>query len=98
MDDLAGLNYTDNQKAKMHQVHQDIRSRMDAVVKDDKLSREQKKAMLEGYQRMEVRQVFKMLTPEQQTEVTKKVLARRAAARKEKEEKENEREKHSPPK
>ncbi len=82
MGDLAGLQFTDDQKAKIHQIHQDIKSRMDAVLKDDKLSPEQKGAMIQGYRHMERGQVYKVLTPEQQTEVRKKVLARRTAPQK----------------
>ena len=79
MDDFAGLQLTDDQKAKISQIHEDIKSRMDAVLKDEKLSPEQKDAMLQGYQRMERGEVYKVLTPEQQAEVRKRVLARRAA-------------------
>jgi hypothetical protein len=78
-DDFAGLKFTDDQKAQMDQIRQNMKSRMDAVVKDDKLSAEQKTAMLQGFRRMENGQLFKVLTPEQQTEVRKKVFARRAA-------------------
>jgi Spy/CpxP family protein refolding chaperone len=83
-DDFAGLKYTDDQKAKIDQIHQDMKSRMDAVVKDEKLSPEQKDAMLEGYRRLERGEVFKVLTPEQQKEVSKKISARRAAEQQEK--------------
>lgn len=92
-DDFAGLQFTDDQKAKINQIHQDMKSRMDAVVKAEKLSPEQKEAMLEGYRRMEYGQVFKALTSEQQIEVRKKVLARRAAEKEEQEKKQQ-----SPPK
>ena len=78
-DEFAGLTFTDEQKAKMDQIHQNMQPSMDAVVKDEKSTAEQKAAMLEGLQRMERRQVFKVLTPEQQIEVRKKILARRAA-------------------
>jgi Spy/CpxP family protein refolding chaperone len=56
---------------------------MDAVVKDEKLDTEQKGAMLGGLRRMERGQVFKVLTPEQQKEVGKRVLIRRAAEQEE---------------
>lgn len=81
MGDFAGLQFTDDQKAKISQIHEDIKARTDAVVKDEKLSPEQKDAMLQGYQRMERSEVYKVLTPEQQAEVRKRVLARRAAER-----------------
>ncbi len=82
MDDFAGVNYTNEQQAKIRQIHQDIKARMDAVVKDKKLSPEQKGAMLQGYQHMERGEIYKMLTTEQRTEVRKRVLARRQAAEK----------------
>ncbi len=78
-DDFAELKYTDDQKEKIDQIHQDMKSRMDLVVKDEKLSPDQKEAMLQGYRRLERGQVFKLLTPEQQREVRKRISARRAA-------------------
>ena len=80
-DDFAGLTFTDEQKAKIEQIRQAMKLRMDAVVKDDKLNADQKQAMLDGYRRMERNEVFKALTPEQQKEVRKEMLARREAAR-----------------
>jgi hypothetical protein len=82
-DDFAGLQYTDDQKARIDQIHQDMKSRMDAVVKDEKLTAEQRDAMLAGYQRMERSQVFKVLTTQQQKEVLRRIRARRAAEQKE---------------
>ena len=78
MDDFAGLSFNEEQKAKIQQIRQDIKSRMDAVTKDDKLSQDQKDAMLFGFHRMERSQVFEVLTPEQQAEVRKKILLRSA--------------------
>ena len=79
MDDFAGLNFNEEQKAKIQQIRQDTKSRMDAVERDNKLSQDQKEAMLFGFQRLERSQVYQMLTPEQQFEVRKKVQARRRA-------------------
>lgn len=78
-DVYEGLQFTDEQKAKMGQIHGDMKSRMDLVAKDEKLSEDQKQAMLEGYRRMENGEIFKVLTPEQQAEVRKRVSALRAA-------------------
>ena len=78
-DYFAGLTFTDEQKAKIDEIHKDIKLRMDTVVKNEKLGPEQKGAMLDGYRRMEQRQLFAVLTPEQQTVVRKKLLAQRAA-------------------
>lgn len=97
MDDFAGLTYTNEQKAKIREIHQDIKKRMDAVVRDNKLSPEQKGAMLQGYQHMERGQVYKVLTADQQVQVRKKAVARRRAALEEREkEKEKERQLQSP--
>jgi Spy/CpxP family protein refolding chaperone len=78
-DDFAGLNYTDEQKAQIEKIHQDLLLRKGVIVKDDKLSPEQKDAMLVGYARMEYGQIFKVLTPEQQKQVRQRISARRAA-------------------
>jgi hypothetical protein len=78
-DDFAGLQYSDEQKATIDQIHMDIKSLMDTVVKDEKLTAEQRDTMLAGYQRMERNQVFKVLTTQQQKEVLKRIRARQAA-------------------
>ena len=78
-DDFAGLSYTDEQKTKIDEIRKNMRARMDAVIKDDKLMPEQKQAMLTGFQRLEASEMFEVLTPEQQKEVRKKMQARRAA-------------------
>ena len=65
-DDFAGLTYTPEQQAKVRRIHQDFKSRREIVVKDEKLTADQKQAMLEGFRRMENGEVFKVLTPEQQ--------------------------------
>lgn len=81
-DDFAGLHYTDDQKAQIRKIREDFKARMDAVAKSDKLSPEQKGAMLQGYAHMERGEVYKVLSPDQQMEVRKRTLARRAEARK----------------
>ena len=80
-DFLAGLTLTDDQKAKIDQIRQNAKSRLEAVAKDEKLSPEAKDAMLQGYRRIENGQIFDVLTPEQQQEVRKRMSAWRAAAR-----------------
>jgi hypothetical protein len=86
-DDFAGLNFTDDQKARINKIHEDFKVRLDTVIKDDKLSPDQKRAMLQGFQHMERGEVYKVLTREQQVEVRKRILARRAATQKEQQEK-----------
>jgi hypothetical protein len=67
-DDLAGLTLTDAQKAKIDQIRQNMKARMDAVAKDEKEN-----------EHMELRQVLQVLTPVQLSEVRKKVMIRCAA-------------------
>lgn len=78
-DDFAGLTYTDEQKAKIDKIYETAKMRADAVKRDEKLNPDQKQAMLDGYRRMEIKEMFGVLTPEQQAEVRKKALARRNA-------------------
>jgi len=80
-DFFAGLTLTDDQKAKINQIHQDTKSRVEAVAKDQKLSPEVKNAMLQGYRRIENGRIFDVLTPEQQQEVRTRKSAWRTATR-----------------
>lgn len=77
-DDFAGLSYTDEQKAKIDEIRKNMHARMAVVAKDDKLTPDQKEAMLVGLKRLETADMFKVLTPDQQKEVLKKAQARRA--------------------
>lgn len=76
-DIFAGLQYTEDQQAKINKIHEDIKSRIDAVIKDGKLSPDQKDAFLTGFQRMERSEVYEVLTPEQKEEVGKRMRALR---------------------
>ncbi len=80
-DFFEGLALTDDQKAKINQIHQDTKSRLDAVEHDQKLGPDAKGAMLGGYRRIEDSKIFAVLTPDQQQDVRKRVSAWRAAAR-----------------
>ena len=83
-DDFAGLTLSEEQKAKVDQIHKDIISRMEIVAKDPAENADQKGAMLEGLARMERNQIFQILTPEQQAEVRRKIAARHEAEKKQK--------------
>ena len=78
-DDFAGLSYTDEQKAEIDKIRLDTKSRKAVVAKDEKLTADQKDAMLLGYTRMEYGRIYKVLSPEQQRQVRQRVRARRAA-------------------
>jgi Spy/CpxP family protein refolding chaperone len=77
--DFAGLNYTDDQKAEIDKIHREMESNKQKVAKDEKLTEDQKNAMLLGYTRMEYGRIYKVLSPEQQRQVRQRVRARRAA-------------------
>ena len=78
-DDFAGLNYTDEQKAAIDRIHRDSATHKAVVAKDADLTPDQKDAMLVGYTRMEYGMIFRVLTPEQQREVRKKIQTRKVA-------------------
>jgi Spy/CpxP family protein refolding chaperone len=79
LDDFAGLNYTDEQKAEIEKVRLDTRKRREAVAKDEKLSADQKDAMLLGYTRIEYGRIYEVLSPDQKRQISQRARARRAA-------------------
>lgn len=81
-DIFAGLQYTDDQKAKISKIHEDMKARVDAVIKDDKLNPDQKGAFLQGFERMERSKIYEVLTPEQKVEVGKRLRELREEAQK----------------
>ncbi len=78
---LEGLTLTDDQKAKIDQIRADTKSRVGAVTNDKQMGPEVADAMLQGYRRIENGKIFDVLTPDQQRDVRKRILAWRAAAR-----------------
>jgi Spy/CpxP family protein refolding chaperone len=62
---LANLNLTDDQKAKIKQIHEGTRSKVEAVNNDSSLSADQKEAKIRDLRRDTHEQVKKVLTPEQ---------------------------------
>jgi Spy/CpxP family protein refolding chaperone len=91
MDDFAGVEYSDEQKAKIAEIHKNTKMQKDNVVNDQKLTVEQRDAMIEGYDRIERGQIYKALTTEQQKKVRENIRARHLADQQEKK-------KASPPK
>ncbi len=76
---FQGLDYTPEQKAQIDKIQRDAETRKAAVAKDEKLTQDQKDAMLTGYTHLEYSSIFKVLTPEQQRQVREKIRARKAA-------------------
>ena len=79
VDDFAGLTFTDDQKAKIAQIRQNAELRREAVVKNERLTQGQKDVTLERLQSLENSEIFRVLAPDQQAEVTKRIMARHAA-------------------
>jgi hypothetical protein len=80
---LSGVNLSEQQKAAIDQIHHQMRAKMQIVARDENESPEQKSAMLEGMSRMQLRQVFDVLKPEQREDVRKKIQAARSATHQE---------------
>lgn len=78
---LSGVTLTDDQKITIDQIHRSMRAKMEIVAKDENETPEQKSAMLEGLHRMQLRQVFDVLKPDQRDQVRKRISALRAAQR-----------------
>lgn len=78
-DDFVGLDYTPDQKAAIEKIHRQTLTRREAILRDTRLSQDQKDAMLFGYTRMEYVDIYKVLTPDQQSKVREKVRVRREA-------------------
>jgi Spy/CpxP family protein refolding chaperone len=78
-DDFEGLDYTDDQKAQIAKIRQEADAKKAVVAKDDKLTPDQKDAMVVGYTRLEYGQIYRALTPAQQKVVRQRINARKAA-------------------
>jgi hypothetical protein len=73
------LTFTDDQKAKIAQIRQNAKLRREAVGKNERLTQGQKDVTLERLQSLENSEIFKVLAPDQQAEVRKRIMARHAA-------------------
>lgn len=78
-DDFSGFDYTPEQKAEIDRIQKGMKAQMDVVAKDQKLSADQKDAMILGYSRMEYGRMYTVLTPVQRRQVQQRIRARRIA-------------------
>ena len=78
-DYFAGLDYTDQQKAEIDKIKQNIEAKKTLVAKDAKLDAYQKDAMIQGYTRLGYGEIFRLLTPAQQKVVRQRMAANRPA-------------------
>jgi len=68
-DRYAGLNLTNDQKAQIKKIHQDAKSKADAIMSDGSLSDAQKKAKIKQSHRAAREQALHVLTPEQREQL-----------------------------
>ena len=80
---LDGLKLTDDQKTRIAQIRQDVEERREAVIKNEGLSQDRKETILLRLHRTETREIFSVLTPDQQKEVQTRVMEQRSAEQKE---------------
>jgi hypothetical protein len=77
------LKLTDDQKTRIAQIRQNVEERREAVIKNEGLSQDRKETILLRLHRTETREIFSVLTPEQQKEVQTRVMEQRSAEQKE---------------
>jgi protein CpxP len=68
-DELAKLNLTDDQKAKVSKIHADMKSQMDAVKSDTTLTPDQRQAKMKEIHKASHEQVMQVLTPDQRQQM-----------------------------
>jgi Spy/CpxP family protein refolding chaperone len=68
-DELAKLNLTDDQKAQVKKIHENMRAQMDAVKGDTTLTAEQKQAKMKELHKTSHEQVKQLLTPDQRKQM-----------------------------
>ena len=71
---LVGLKLTDDQKSKIAQIRHNTDARRQAVIKNEGLTQDRKETILQRLHRMETSEVFRVLTPDQQKEVQKRIM------------------------
>jgi len=78
-DELAKLNLTDDQKAKVGKIHADMKSQMDAVKSDTTLTADQKQEKMKQIHKASHEQVLQVLTPDQRQQMKADEKERKAA-------------------
>jgi Spy/CpxP family protein refolding chaperone len=68
-DELAKLNLTDDQKAQVKAIHENMKTQMDAVKSDTTLTAEQKQAKMKELHKSSHEQVKQLLTPDQRKQM-----------------------------
>jgi Spy/CpxP family protein refolding chaperone len=78
-DELAKLNLSDDQKVQVKKIHEDMKTKIDAVKGDSTLSADQQRARVQEVRKASHEQVAQILTPEQRKQMKSDEMARKAA-------------------
>jgi hypothetical protein len=77
------LKLTDDQKTRIAKIRQHVEARREAVIKNERLSQDRKETILQRLNLIETSEIFRVLTPDQQKEVQKRIADRRASEQQE---------------
>jgi len=77
--ELASLGLSDDQKAQIQKIHENMKSQMDAIKNDSTLSPDQKRAKMHEIHKASHEQVMQILTPEQREKAKADEMARKSA-------------------
>ena len=76
---LDGLKLTDDQKTRIAKIRQHVEARREAIIKNEALNQDRKETILQRLNLIETSEIFRVLTPDQQKEVQKRIMDQRAA-------------------
>ena len=79
---LDGLKLTDDQKTRIAKIRQ-VEARREATIKNEALNQDRKETILQRLNLIETSEIFRVLTPDQQKEVQKRIADRHASEQQE---------------
>jgi Spy/CpxP family protein refolding chaperone len=77
------LKLTDDQKTRIAKIRQHGEERREAIIKNEALNQDRKETILQRLNLIETSEIFRVLTPDQQKEVQKRIADRRASEQQE---------------
>jgi Spy/CpxP family protein refolding chaperone len=80
---LEGLKLTDDQKTRIANIRQHVEARREAIIKNGAVNQDRKETILQRLNLIETSEIFRVLTPDQQKEVQKRIADRRASEQQE---------------
>ena len=73
---VEGLKLTDDQKTRIAKIRQHVEARREAIIKNEALNQDRKETILQRLILIETSEIFRVLTPDQQKEVQKRIADR----------------------